>query len=147
MGVFSKPQSEERPTDPLRTRGGYWKDGSGQSVFVFTKAELGCMNLNYSHTVLDKSILFMSPKEPWEKRPWKPILLHRFFQIVQRGSGPAAPGGLSKVPEDSNASSVSLCPLLHEPLCKLQVRWESRGNIYTFKFKLSHSLKEKKKLN
>lgn len=64
-----------------------------------------------------------------------------------KGSGPAAPGGLSKVPEDSNASSVSLCPLLHEPLCKLQVRWESRGNIYTFKFKLSHSLKERKKLN
>lgn len=47
------------------------------------------------------------------------------------------------MPEDSNASSVSLCPLLHEPLCKLQVRWESRGNIYTFKFKLK-SLSERK---
>lgn len=122
------------------------KDGGGQSVFDFTKAELSCLNLNYSYTVLDKSILFMSVQEPWEKGPWKPILLHRFFQIVQRGSAPAAPGGLSKVPERSTASSASLSPLLHGPLCRLGVRWESRGNIYTFKFKLSHSLKGKAKL-
>lgn len=74
----------------------------------------------------------------------EPILLQRFFQTFQRGSGPAAPGGLSKVPEHSGASSASLCPLLHGPLCRLQVRWESQGeNISTLKFELSHSLKGK----
>lgn len=75
MGIFSKLQSEERPKGSLRSRAGHLKDGSGQSVFAFTKAELDCMNLNYSYTVLDKNILFMTVEEPWEKRPWRPILL------------------------------------------------------------------------
>lgn len=122
------------------------KGGGGQSVFVFTKAELGCMNLNYSYTVLDKSILFMRAREPWEKRPWKPILLHRFFQIVQRGSGPAAPGGLSKVPEPSHASArLTLARFTWAIVQTPELGGNPGGNIYTFKFKLSHSLREKAK--